>query len=432
MSRDAGKKRPRDPIQRITPRDFALDVVRRLRSAGHQAVWAGGCVRDQLLQLEPTDYDVATDAPPDKVQAIFGKRQTLAVGAAFGVVVVFARRRQAQVEVATFRQDAEYSDGRHPDSVSFSSDREDALRRDFTINGLFYDPISEQVIDYVGGEADLRLGIIRAIGEPWERFREDKLRMLRAVRFASTFGFEIDPPTLSAVQQHAQELNQVSAERIAAELRLMLVHPNRRVAVELLRESQLLSQVFPDLAVHDSGWRMIVQTLDHLAEDDQTREWTERQWIATSLACLFRSSADRIRDLCLRLRLSKEEYVSVQWLVDHEQAVINACELPWPQIQRILIQPLSPQLVCLADAGCLAATIDRTGVDFCRQKLQLTAEQLNPTPLITGDDLVAHGFKPSPAFRDILEAVRDAQLTGKLRSREAAMQFVDQWRSARD
>ncbi|MGH7200793.1 MAG: CCA tRNA nucleotidyltransferase, partial [Planctomycetaceae bacterium] len=200
--------------------EFALEVVRRLREAGHQALWAGGCVRDLLLGREPQDYDVATDAVPETVRDLFGRRRTLAVGASFGVIIV--RGPQSEVEVATFRTDLGYSDGRRPDAVAFSTPQEDAQRRDFTINGMFYDPIAERIIDYVGGEEDLKRRIIRAIGRPEDRMAEDKLRMLRAVRFAARFDFAIDPATLTAIQQQARELVIVSAERIAAEMRHIL------------------------------------------------------------------------------------------------------------------------------------------------------------------------------------------------------------------
>src|SRR6266568_6797818 len=191
-------------------RDFAVEVVRRLRERGHQALWAGGCVRDQLMEQMPKDYDVATDAVPDRVREVFGKRQTLPIGAAFGVITVLGPKGAGQIDVATFRRDAAYSDGRHPDAVSFSDAEHDAQRRDFTINGLFYDPLDDRVVDYVGGQEDLKLHVIRAIGDPLARIAEDKLRMLRAVRFAARFGFAIDDAVLAAVKQQAHELVIVS------------------------------------------------------------------------------------------------------------------------------------------------------------------------------------------------------------------------------
>jgi poly(A) polymerase len=195
----------------MSPRDLALDVVRRLRAAGFEALWAGGCVRDQILGIPPKDYDVATSAEPEQVRDVFGRRKTLAIGQSFGVITVVGPRGSGQIDVATFRRDAAYSDGRHPDQVTFTTAEQDALRRDFTINGLFYDPIESRVIDYVGGQEDLREGIVRAIGDPRERIAEDKLRMLRAVRFAARFDFALDERTLTAVQEQAHELVIVSA-----------------------------------------------------------------------------------------------------------------------------------------------------------------------------------------------------------------------------
>src|SRR5437762_3715435 len=227
-------------------RQFAVDVVRRLRESGHQSLWAGGCVRDQLMGQLPKDYDVATDAVPDRVREVFGKRRTLPIGASFGVITVLGPEAAGQIDVATFRRDATYSDGRHPDAVSFSDAEHDAQRRDFTINGLFFDPLEDRVIDYVGGQDDLARRVIRAIGDPLARIAEDKLRMLRAVRFAARFDFAIDDKTLAAIKQQARELVIVSAERIAAELRLILTHPNRARGMELLADTGLLEIVLPE------------------------------------------------------------------------------------------------------------------------------------------------------------------------------------------
>ena len=203
-------------------RRFAAEVVHHLREAGFETYWAGGCVRDQLLGRTPKDYDVATSATPSQIRQLFGRRRTLAIGAAFGVITVRGPKEAGMVEVTTFRQDAAYSNGRHPDHVTFSSAREDASRRDFTINGLFYDPIEEQVIDFVGGRADLAAGVVRAIGQPRARFAEDKLRMLRAIRFSATFDFELEAETFSSVRQMAGEITVVSPERIAMEMRVIL------------------------------------------------------------------------------------------------------------------------------------------------------------------------------------------------------------------
>jgi poly(A) polymerase len=228
-------------------REFAVDVVAKLRAAGFEAYWAGGCVRDQLLGREPKDFDVATDARPDEIRGIFGFRRTVAVGEAFGVIKVVGRKPEGEVEVATFRQDASYSDGRHPDSVRFSTPEADAQRRDFTINGLFYDPLDDRVIDFVGGQEDLARRMVRAIGDARARFAEDKLRLLRGVRIAATFDFTLEPATRDAIKAMADQITVVSAERIAAEMRLMLVHPRRARALELLRELGLLKIILPEV-----------------------------------------------------------------------------------------------------------------------------------------------------------------------------------------
>jgi poly(A) polymerase len=212
-------------------REFALDVVKRLRDAGHNALWAGGCVRDQLLGLSPKDYDVATSALPDAVRDLFGRRRTLAVGASFGVITVLGGKPLEPIEVATFRTDGDYRDGRRPESVAFTDAEHDAQRRDFTINGLFYDPLEERVVDYVGGVADIEARVVRAIGDPRRRFGEDKLRMLRAVRFAATYGFALDPDTLAAIRDMAAGVTAVSGERIGGELRRVLTHRLRRRGV---------------------------------------------------------------------------------------------------------------------------------------------------------------------------------------------------------
>src|SRR5438477_159707 len=234
----------------MTEREFAVEVVRRLRAAGYQALWAGGCVRDELLGLVPKDYDVATDARPEDVRRLFPR--TVAVGMSFGVIEVLGPRARAstaplRVQVATFRSDVSYSDGRHPDEVVFSSAREDALRRDFTINGMFFDPLKGELLDYVGGQADLQARVLRAIGDPAVRFTEDKLRLLRAVRIATRFGLTIDPATAAAVQAMAGQITVVSAERIAEELRRLLCDPRRAHGMNLLFDLGLVAPILPEL-----------------------------------------------------------------------------------------------------------------------------------------------------------------------------------------
>ena len=267
----------REPVPE-EQRRFAVEIVRKLRAEGFETYWAGGCVRDQLLGRVPHDYDVATSANPKEVRRLFGHRKTLAIGAAFGVITVLGPRGAGQIEVATFRRDAPYSDGRHPDSVTYSDAREDALRRDFTINGLFHDPLEDRVIDYVGGKRDLAAGLIRAIGEPRQRFREDKLRMLRAVRFAATFGFALEAQTRNTICEMAAEVTVVSAERIAVEMRRMLVSPGRSVAAGLLLETHLAEAVLPEVVPKDDESRRRWKTHAQGARSAQAAPFFPWRW----------------------------------------------------------------------------------------------------------------------------------------------------------
>ena len=424
-----------DPDPKIDPvqaREFALDIVRRLREAGFQALWAGGCVRDGLLGLPPKDYDVATDAKPEQVREVFGRRRTLAIGQSFGVIVVLGPKSVGHVDVATFRRDATYSDGRHPDHVTFSSAPEDAQRRDFTINGLFFDPIAEQVIDYVGGQQDLERRLIRAIRDPFERFSEDKLRMLRAVRIATVFGFQIETGTMDAIRQLARQMIIVSAERIAAELRKMLEHARRRRGVELLAESGLLPVIFPELEEIAGGsaldepadvWRQTLQILDRL----------DRPSAAIAMAALLRGLAadkerglQQIEHIGQRLRLSNDERAEIAFLIDHEAEVRAARRTAWPRLQRVLIQRLSPALLTYGRA--VAEVLDGTTeeIDYCRGKLDLPAAELDPPPLISGNDLRASGIPPGPVYRQVLDHVRDAQLEGRIHNRDEALAWARQ------
>ncbi|MFM7109354.1 MAG: CCA tRNA nucleotidyltransferase, partial [Planctomycetaceae bacterium] len=300
-------------------RALATDVVRRLRAAGHESYWAGGCVRDELLGRTPADYDVATAARPEQVRDLFGRRRTLAIGAAFGVITVLGPRDAGQVEVATFRIDAAYTDGRHPAGVTFCSAREDALRRDFTINGLFLDPESGTVHDFVDGRADLAAGVVRAIGAPAQRFAEDHLRMLRAVRFTAFFGFALEAETRAAMERMAHLVAGVSPERIAAELRAMTGRPGRRRALDLLAETGLAREVLPDLAPaagaaapHRGQWHEAARIIDAIDEPD----------LPLALAALAEGRGDDpLRATAGRLRLAVREAKKAAWLRDAVAAV---------------------------------------------------------------------------------------------------------------
>jgi tRNA nucleotidyltransferase/poly(A) polymerase len=408
------------PEHPTTQRDFALDVVGRLRAAGHEALWAGGCVRDQLLGRSPKDYDVATSALPDQVRELFGERRTLAIGAAFGVITVLGKKPLAPVEVATFRTDGDYRDGRRPESVSFTDAQHDAQRRDFTINGLFFDPIAERVVDYVGGVADLEAKIVRAIGDPARRFSEDRLRMLRAVRFAATFGFELDAATLQAIRAMANDAVQVSAERIGAELRRILLDANRSRGVELLAEAELLLPLLPEVAPHatssDAAWKRAQRWLENLKEPT----------LPMALAALLYEmiDANSARALGRRLRLSNKETERTAWLLEKLPTVLQAVDLPWPPLQRALVHDGSEELLALA-AAILPA--DDAGLARCRSKLARPTAEWNPPPLVTGDDLMAQGIESGPHFSALLEHLRDAQLEGRLRTSAEAIDEAHRW-----
>jgi poly(A) polymerase len=404
-------------------REFAVEVVRRLRESGHQALWAGGCVRDQLMASLPKDYDVATDAVPERVREVFGKRRTLEIGAAFGVVTLLGPKGAGQIDVATFRRDAAYSDGRHPDAVMYSDPEHDAQRRDFTINGLFFDPLEERVIDYVGGQEDLQRHVVRTIGDAAARIAEDKLRMLRAVRFAARFDFAIDADTLTAIRQQARELMIVSAERIAAEMRLILTHPSRARGLELLHETSLVEVLLPEFGSvleRREKWARTIAVLAGLREPTFSMALTALvreigSWDATK---------DLPRVICERWKLSNEETAGVEKLLAEEVAIRTARSQYWPKLQRILTAPRAEELVGYCEAVAGVVDDDVSQIEFCRAKLSLPLEELNPAPLITGDDLKQLGIPQGPAYRELLEATRDAQLENKIATRDEAVAFV--------
>jgi len=342
---------------------FAVQVVQRLQRAGHEAYWAGGCVRDLLLGRAPKDYDVATSATPSEIRNLFGYRRTLAIGAAFGVITVRGPKGAGNIEVATFRQDLAYSDGRHPDAVVFSSAAEDARRRDFTINGLFYDPLAEQVLDFVGGQEDLKAGLIRAIGQPEQRFAEDKLRMLRAVRFAAGFDFTIEPATFAAIRQMASQITVVSAERIAEEMRRMLTGPKRVRAVNLLLETGLAAAVLPEIVVSDTAARdRLQQSLETLGRLDQPS-------FPLALAALLHKlvDADAACAVARRWKLSNAESDRCCWLIAHCQTLHNAHTMPWSALQPLLVSPGIEELLALLAASGQQYS---EAYQYCRRLLQ--------------------------------------------------------------
>jgi tRNA nucleotidyltransferase/poly(A) polymerase len=425
-------------------RAFALEIVQKLRAAGFESLWAGGCVRDQLLGLVPKDFDVATSATPDQIRDVFGHRRTIPIGAAFGVITVLGPRGAGQIEVATFRRDSTYSDGRHPDSVTFTDARHDAQRRDFTINGLFFDPVAEEVVDYVGGQDDLKRRTIRAIGDPRLRLREDKLRMLRAVRFAATFGFEIEPETFCAIKEMAADISSVSAERIGMEIRRMLVDPNRADALRLLRECNLQHQVLPEIAdLSSSDFDDILSVLQVLHEPSLPlalavllihvprtvgTEYgvpsTEAKRAGTddsSQPAIPRQHAP-VHAVGRRLRFTNKEIERAAWLLANRAMILSASQAAWPRLQRVLTHDGAGELLALHEA--IAGPADDE-LAFCRERLAWPPERLNPAPLVTGADLIALGLTPGPQFAELLERIRDAQLNGEIHTRDEALALID-------
>jgi poly(A) polymerase len=436
----------------MSEREFAIDVVRRLQEAGYQALWAGGCVRDELLGRVPKDYDVATNARPEEVRRLF--RRTVAVGVSFGVVEVLGPRDTAEplkVQVATFRSDGTYSDGRRPDEVVFSSAREDALRRDFTINGMFFDPLRGQLLDFVGGRADLEARVLRAIGEPDVRFTEDKLRLLRAVRMATRFELVIEPATHAAIQKMADQITVVSAERIAEELRQLLVVPQRVRGLNLLFDLGLVAAILPELvamkglrqgsphAPTGDLWDHVMGVLGHLgAEPSFTLAFAALLHDVGKPRTVGRT-ADKYTfyfhehvgcrlasEICLRLKLSNAERERIEWLVEKHQILSDARQMRTSKLKTLLVHPGIGELLALHRADALASGHSTDHVDYCEFLLkEWSAEELDPPPLATGHDLMRHGMPPGPLYKHLLDAVREAQLDGTVKSLKEALQLVD-------
>ncbi|QDU63923.1 tRNA nucleotidyltransferase/poly(A) polymerase [Planctomycetes bacterium Pan216] len=418
---DATSIFPSDPDQMDDDQAFACWVVQRLRDAGHVALLAGGCVRDLLLGNTPKDYDVATSAHPKQVQRLF--RRTIAVGVSFGVIRVLGRDNRI-VEVATFRADLGYSDGRHPDGVRFTDPREDALRRDFTINGMFLDPLSNEVHDFVGGVDDLRAGVIRAIGDAPTRFEEDKLRLLRAVRFAARFSFNVEEATARAVRAMAGQLNVVSPERILAELRLLLTARSRRQGAGMLRDLCLWDHALPELgavATDEGRWETTCRLLDH---------WHESISLPLCLAALSATmpqvdARKLVEPFFERLHGPNDERDRTAWLTTHRDGFDNARGERPARLKRLMAHVGGEELLELAEARAEAGLADDVEITHARRlRDRWTDEEVDPAPLLKGHDLIKAGIQPGPRMGELLERIRDEQLDGTIGTRDEALAYL--------
>ncbi|QHS52016.1 CCA tRNA nucleotidyltransferase [Edaphobacter sp. 12200R-103] len=441
----------------------ARNIAKTLRAAGHQAYLAGGCVRDLLLGVAPKDYDVATSATPDVVLSLFPKKKALTVGAHFGVVLV-CEPDDAATEIATFRNDGVYSDGRRPDSVRFSTDaREDVRRRDFTINGMLLDPeiydrtgdAAQATLDFVGGRDDLDAKIVRAIGDPSLRFTEDKLRMLRAVRFAARLGFTIEPATAAAIHQLAGQINVVSPERIRDELTLILTEGNARRGFELLDQLGLLPHILPEITklhgvqqppeYHPEGdvWIHTLLLLEKLpASASATLAWGallhDVGKPATFRAPDPNNPKDRIRfnghvevgvriseEILSRLRFSNEDTAQITALVKNHMRFGDVPHMREATLKRFLRLPEFGEHLALHRMDCLSSHGDLSLYEFAKERYENTPpESIQPKLLLTGRELIAAGYAPGPRFKKMLEAAEDAQLEGEVHTSAEALRLV--------
>lgn len=438
----------------------AEHIVDRLRASGHEGYFAGGCVRDLLLGVPPKDFDVATSAHPDVVLSLFPR--TFAVGAHFGVVLVCEEvdGREIVTEVATFRSDGAYLDGRHPTEVRFStSAREDVLRRDFTINGMMLDPVLQRetcsltssILDYVGGQNDLREGIVRAIGEPHRRFEEDKLRMMRAVRFAARFGFTLDPLTEEAIREFAPGLAQVSRERVRDELTRMLTEGRARHAFELLDRTGLLKQALPEIdrlhgvqqppEYHPEGdvWVHTLLLLEKLpAGASPTLAWGALLHDVGKPATFSHNPPDRIRfnghveigvriahEILRRMRFSNEDCTQILSLVENHMRFGDVEKMKESTLKRFFRLPRFDEHLALHRLDCLSSHGDLSLWEFARRRREeLPEEEVRPALLVTGRDLIAAGYSPGPQFKAMLAAAEDAQLEGRIRSKDEGLDLI--------
>jgi poly(A) polymerase len=437
-----------NPTPPPAKRESAVEIVRRLQAAGHAAFFVGGCVRDAQLGRVPEDFDIATSARPDQVEALFPR--TVPVGRQFGVVIVLSGPDPFQV--ATFRAEHGYVDGRHPTAVRFSDAREDALRRDFTVNGLFFDPVSGELHDWVGGRADLQARVIRTIGSPAERFAEDHLRLLRAVRFAAQLDFALDPTTMAAVQANAPSIQTVSAERIRDELLKLFQPPHAARGLELLRDSRLLEHILPEVAAfsgcqqspdyHPEGdvFEHVRRMLVELPADappslawavllhDVGKPVTASRDAATGEMHFYgheKIGADMARALLTRLRFPRKQIDEIVAVVEQHMQFKDVRQMRKATLRRLLLRPTFPLELALHRLDCLGSHGRLDHYEFMVAEAEALARQpaVKP-PLLTGDDLLALGLRPGPEIGALLAEARDRQLQDELRTRAEALAWL--------
>ncbi len=427
----------------------ASEIIQKLRQNGHQAYFAGGCVRDYLRGVAPKDFDIATSARPDDILQIYPDGNT--IGAHFGVILI--RHQKWDFEIATFRADGESSNGRHPDQVTFTDAKEDAKRRDFTINGMFFDPVEKKIIDYVGGQEDLEKGLIRAIGDPELRFAEDYLRLMRAIRFATVLDFEIEKNTWQALKQHAPQITQISPERIRDELNRIWLSPRRVKGFDLLVESGLMKAIFPEI-IHLQGCEqppqfhpegdvfihtrlmlsllpdevdslpLILSVLFHDIAKPATQTFDEADQ-RIRFNGHDRLGAEMTADILRRLRYKNNIIDDATVAVKHHMSFINVQDMRTAKLKRMMARPTFNDELELHRVDCLGSNGMLDNYKFIQQKeTEFAAEPLIPPPLISGNDLKQLGWKPSPAMGEVLLQIQDQQLESKLSTREEALQWV--------
>ena len=430
--------------------DFAKELVSELRDSGHKAYCVGGCARDTIIGVEPKEYDITTSATPEQVSEIFP--HTVPIGVSFGVILVIIGKHQ--FEVATFRKDQNYSDGRHPDKVIYSSlEQEDVLRRDFTINGMLYDPISEEVIDYVGGIDDIENKIVKTIGDPYERFNEDKLRMMRAIRFSSRYNFMLDPKTLAAILELAPDIKQVSSERIRDEILKIITQNNPGQGITMLSESGLLKYILPDVEImhgveqppefHPEG-DVFVHTclvLEKLFENQEgivspelamgalLHDVGKPPTFTVSDRIRFnghdRLGADMSKRICKDLKFSNKQIEIIYALIKEHLKFKDVFNMKKSTLKRFIGIPHFEEHMALHLADCQASHGMTKAYDFIMEKFdEFEDEEIKPAPLISGKELIEMGYKPSPLFTEILNFVEEAQLEGNINSSDEARQLV--------